>query len=372
MTMVTHGVRTSIATLPIPPLSRSSTVLFVVGTGTGVAGTDPLAAFTTSTVVTSVDDAETKFGDGTIVDFCKEAFSLSTPFVVAVRYDETIVAAMDLQDAIVAAINVARVAIPRPTVGFAPGLTYDRPGGNVDTAANPIAVQLQSVASTMGILAILDCDPTNRADALAWAALNGGNASLSFAGLVNTPNNTDLPISSYIAARIAANDRDRGLQNSVGNKVATGVVSVTPAWSFDYQVASVDAQVLDAQQVGTVVHDGRLFKVWGGSLKTTPANDPLNQMGAYRVVNLIQREIARLGAEQVDEDITPTFPQDTAGLFNRYLGGLVANGLITAGHYQPDPAQVDALASGAVHFIGYIRPLRSARLIDVQTLVSLT
>ena len=371
---IRHGIRTSIGSIPTPPSAISPTVIFIVGTGTGTPGTGDLVAIDTPTEVESTLDAQAKFGVGSILDFATEAFILSRETIWAVRYDSTLTGA-----ALITAVNEnvdrVRLVSPRPTVLIVPsaaeGLTWLRPAGVVDTSANAIGVRMNAVAESMGILAIIDGDRTDRSDAEAWAALNGGPSSLICSGVVGVSGVPTLAFSSYLAARIAALDRDRGVHSSVSNKVATGVISRTPDWSFDYEDALTDAQVLDMDHVTTCVFDGTHFRVWGGTLKTVNPNDPLRFMGPYRITQQIRRRAVAITSDLVDEDLSPTFPEEAAGALNRMLRGQINRGRIAAGHYFPDPNHVADLENGDVYIAGYIQAIGHARLIDVSTRVTL-
>ena len=363
--MVMHGVRVTIGPVATPAPARSATVILVVGNGTGTAGTGDLADYNEGQEVTSVAETTAAFGAGSIVDAATIAFALATPRFVGVRYDDTGTPVLDSD--ITSALDVARTIQPRPTLIIAPDLTWD----TTDVAGNAIATHVQTVASVLGVLGIADADPTDRAAAVVWAGRNGGDATLGAVGRVTAAGISALPISAYLAARIAANDRDNGVKSTVSNKIAIGVSATAPAWTFDYEVASTDAQVLDAAYLTVVASDGSQFRVWGGTLETSDSGDPLRFMGVYRVVHEIRREVARILNDQVDKDLTPTFPVDLAGILNRYLRGRIARGDIASGSYAPDPAHADDLANGEVYLTGTIQAIGHARLIDVSTQISL-
>ena len=286
---LTHGVDFSLeAPAPLVP-QPADTVLGVIGTGTGVAGSGDLANYSEPVAVNNLADAETAFGLGSIYDHVQIAQTIVRGgiWVVCIRHDE---AAADA--AVERAENLAALRTSdngtgyRPTLIAAPGLTRNAMD---DGAANDFATGLITAAEIMGAYAIIDTDVASRAIAKTYAGNNGGRRGRMIFQRVNTPEKALLPGSSYLAAAMARNDRRNGIQDDISNRAMRNITSVTPAESFSYRSSATGAGDLDASNITALVRYRGVWLAWGNTTNTATATDPLKNIGFGRVVDEQQK-----------------------------------------------------------------------------------
>lgn len=317
------------------PVPDSPTVIGIVGTGTGTAGTGDLAAYDTAQVVTTVDEATAAFGAGTILDAVREIYTHAAVHIVGVRFNDSGTAANPgaaRRTAVNAGLDglaaSASGAFP-PTLLIAPGETYNEPD---DSDACTVAAKLLAVAESIGAYAILDAAyapssaPARTAFEVVslWADNNGGDDGTAVSTPVVTPSKAAaIPGSSYLAGVIARNDQRYGEQESVANRTLEHLSSVTFEAGFNPRLATSQAIVLEDKGVTSIVRHGGRFIAWGGKGKVGVATDVLRFMGARRMLDKIERGIFSDAAGFVARGVTGDLPDQVAAVTSRRLRGYV-------------------------------------------------
>ena len=224
------------------------------------------------------------------------------------------------------------VAQVRPKILIAPGKTH--------TVA--VGQALGAAADRLLGLAIVEGPGTTNAAASAYRANMtsrriyvidpGVKVALAGASIVNRP------VSAYAAAAIAASDADpeRGWWHSPTNAVIRGIVGAARPVGFSITDPQSDANLLNADEIATVVYAGGAYRLWGD--RGCAPDDEANEFGfisAVRIADQIREALVRSHLWAVSRNITATYLQDVAASVNDYLAELVGLGALLGGNCEP-------------------------------------
>ena len=220
----------------------------------------------------------------------------------------------------------------RPKILIAPG------------KSNTVAVgqALGAAADRLLGLAIVEGPGTTNAAAIAARADMasrriyfvdpGVKVALADGSIVNRP------ASAYAAAAIAASDADaaRGWWHSPTNAAIRGIVGAARPIGFSITDPQSDANLLNADEVATVVYAGGAYRLWGdrGCAPEDEAGE-FAFVSAVRIADQIREALVRSHLWAVSRNITSTYLEDVAAGVNDYLAELVGLGAILGGNCEP-------------------------------------
>lgn len=224
------------------------------------------------------------------------------------------------------------VAQVRPKILIAPGYAH----------VVAVAQALGAAADRLLGLAISEGPGTTNAAAIAFRANltsrriyvidPGVRVALGDGSIVNRP------VSAYAAAAIAASDADaeRGWWHSPTNAVIRGIVGAARPVGFSITDSQSDANLLNADEVATVVYAGGAYRLWGD--RGCAPEDEAGEFGfisAVRIADQIREALVRSHLWAVSRNITATYLDDVAGSVNDYLAELVGLGALLGGNCEP-------------------------------------
>ena len=357
-------INVDIKSLPTPTPPSSSTVIGVVGSATAPSGvTAPTAENEIPVAVNSLSDALAAFRNGTIYDACEIAFSLANVYVVGVKFDSENAVTADRNASLVNAIDAFRRAASvtgkKPTILIAPGETYLPPTGGTGTPPTPLVyagsavtngspAKIETVAASLKAIGILDASPSTNVIAQAWSIANGKKRCLAIPQMITTPDKTNLPGSSFLAAALARNDALYGVNDSFSNRDLIGITLVSPTRSFEYTDQTTDALVLRTSKLSSVIRDfNGIWRVIGGILGGVTGNDPFRYIGVQRMVDIIESEIINLAVNRWNRNQRANFITRLVSDVQEYLDLLVGGGALIFALCAPDPIQNTATARSA-------------------------
>jgi phage tail sheath protein FI len=204
----------------------------------------------------------------------------------------------------------------------------------IGSAGNAVVQDLLAVANRIRAVIIQDGPNTNNNDAIATVGdtandrvylvdpqcvkTNGSGALITSYG------------SAYVAGLIVQNDNANGWWASPSNQQLTGVQATTRAIAFQMGDASSDANLLNSQNVATIIRQSG-FRLWGNRstsgkfLCVTRTNDIIND----------SLQAAILWA--VDKGITKNYVTEVIEYVNADLRNYVKQGAILGGTCWADP-----------------------------------
>ena len=324
-------------------------------------GTDSAFPLNTPRLVTGRHEVAKLGLTGTLPDALDSIFDQAGAVVVVVRVaeGETDAATManvlggvdpDTGDytgvhALLAAESVLGVT---PRILIAPGFTHQR-----DALANAVLAELVGIAERLRAIIVADGPNTTDADAI-QATQNFGSARIYFVDPWVLKVDADgatypAPISPCVAGVMAKSDNDRGFWWSPSNQPINGIVGTTRPVDFVLGDASSRANLLNEQNVATVIRqDG--FRLWGN--RTLSSDPKWSFLSVRRIADIINDSLLRAHLWAVDRNITRTYLEDVTEGVNAYLRQLVTLGAIAGGECWADPELNTPanLAAGKVYF----------------------
>jgi len=146
---------------------------------------------------------------------------------------------------------------------------------------------------------------------------------------------------SFASARAmglrAAIDAEQGWNKTISNVPVLGVVGTTKDIQFDIQDPNCEANLLNAQQVSTIVRTSAGFRIWGSR---TCSADPLFAFeSAVRTAQVLQDTIANGMTWAIDKPLRPSLVRDIVEIINAEMGQLRTAGLILGGKAWFDAAK---------------------------------
>lgn len=256
---------------------------------------------------------------------------------------------------------ITAIAVTKSGYGYttAPTVTITGDGtgatatATIASVANPVVAELLAIADRLRAVIIADGPDTTDAAAIAWAGDFGSKrvyvVDPGVKVLDEDANIVTQPASARVAGIIAKSDDERGFWWSPSNRPVYGIVGTTRAVDFVLGDANSRANLLNEQNVATIIRqDG--YRLWGNR---TLSSDPVWAfLSVVRTADMINESLQRAHLWAVDRNITKTYIEDVTEGVNAYLAHLKALGAILGGKCWADPElnTAEALAAGKVYF----------------------
>ena len=219
-------------------------------------------------------------------------------------------------------------------------LTAAVPGGTgaavtvtVGTVANPVAVELVSLAPKLGACAIVDTDGTSYEEAIAYRddfdtdrlkIIDGGFRYFD----ANTAEIVTTPAAAYAAGLQALMDNQRGFWWDFSNQPVSGIVGTGRSIPWSYFDPNVEGQLLNSQSVAVCVHNTG-FKIMG---VRTPTSDNMWMFWSVRrTADAVYASIEYALTTAIDRPISLALIDWIELSVNNYLNILKQRGAILGG-----------------------------------------
>lgn len=227
--------------------------------------------------------------------------------------------------------------VPAVTIGGAgTGATVTAVLGHV---ANPVGVALASIVDRLRAVAFLDGPGTDYADAVQYRQDYGSQRiSIIDPGVLSwdTENSVYVqkPASAYAAGMQARIDEEKGFWYSFSNEVIQNIGGPARPVDFMPNDRDCEANMLNAAQVTTIIHDDG-FRFWG--LRGT-GTDPLwAQLSVRRTADMVYESLERAERHRLDKPFSTQLLAGIQGDVNAYLRLLRARGALIGGKCWIDP-----------------------------------
>jgi len=229
------------------------------------------------------------------------------------------------------------VAVPTVTIaGAGAGATATAILGGV---ANPVGMALSSIVDRLRAVAFVDGPGTNYEDAIAYrndygsqrvAVIDPGVLSWDIANSVYVQK----PASAYAAGIQARVDEEKGFWYSFSNELIQNIGGPARPVDFMPNDRACEANVLNSNQVTTIIHDDG-FRFWG--LRGT-GTDPLwAQLSVRRTADMVYESLERAERHRLDKPFSFQLLAGIQGDVNTYLRLLRARGALIGGQCWIDP-----------------------------------
>lgn len=258
---------------------------------------------------------------------------------------------------------VVKLTVTKSGSGYtsAPVLAFNGGGGNGATAtavagttANAVVSELIGIAERLKAVIIADGPSTTDEAAIAYRKDFGSKRVYvvdprSLITDSSTGNTVTQWSSARVAGLIAKMDNERGFWWSPSNQVINGITGTEREIDFELGDASSRANLLNAQQVATIIREDG-FRLWGNQ---TCADDPKWKfLCIVRTADAINESILVAHRWAVDRGITKNYVDDVVGGVNAYLRHLKSIGAILGGVCWADKAlnTPEVIESGHIYF----------------------
>ena len=333
---------------PTAGVPESSTIIGIVGTA--LTGSPSVAAGTPS-LISTLDEARTKFGDtGTLIESYELIRDIVNVHAVGVWFDNALTGSprdVAVTTAIDALKNVPGYS---PTIIIVPGETY-----NTNGAASTIAAKMNTVAESLLAIAIGD-GPRTKADFITWNTNNGNERIFGVPERMVTPAHPGENIwgSAYIAAHMAYNDAERGLRDNPLLEIAPHITSVDPEWPYSVRDKTLDASVLYDHNATMVVRNASgHWVVLGYTTKFADGTDPRAEVTTHRIVDEIEGTLQAEMEKFLGANLDAGSIDQLAARLNGIITGYIIRGDITAGSATPDSV-FNTDANLRAHKVGFV------------------
>jgi phage tail sheath protein FI len=216
------------------------------------------------------------------------------------------------------------------------------------TVRNRVVSELLSIADRLRAVIIADGPNTTDAAAIQTADDFGSRRVYMVDPWVVVGGVTQ-PASPAVAGIINRTDNELGFWWSPSNKEVYGIEATARAIDFALGDTNSRANLLNEQNVATIIREGG-FRLWGNRTLST---DPLYAfLSVQRTADMINESILRGHLWAVDRCITATYLEEVMESVRGYLRTLKARGAILGGDVWVDPEQntPTSIANGQVVF----------------------
>jgi phage tail sheath protein FI len=242
-----------------------------------------------------------------------------------------------LTGAIITDPGFGYVDVPVVTViGAGTGATVTATLGHV---ANPVGVALASIVDRLRAVAFLDGPGTSYEDAVAYRGDYGSQRiSVIDPGVLSWDTETSVyvtkPASAYAAGIQARIDEEKGFWYSFSNQLIQNIGGPSRPVDFMPNDRDSEANLLNASQVTTIIHDDG-FRFWG--LRGT-GTDPLwAQLAVRRTADMVYESLERAERSRLDLPFSNQLLSGIQGDVNSYLRLLKSRGALIGGKCWIDP-----------------------------------
>jgi phage tail sheath protein FI len=226
-----------------------------------------------------------------------------------------------------------------PTVtitGAGTGAVAEAVLGNV---ANPVGVALASIVDRLRAVAFLDGPGTNYADAVQYRNDYGSQrVSIVDPGVLHWDTESsgyvNKPSSAYAAGIQARVDEEKGFWYSFSNEVIQNIGGPGRPVDFMPNDRDCEANMLNASQVTTIIHDDG-FRFWG--LRNTGTDPIWNQLSVRRTADMVYESLERAERSRLDKPFSYQLLSGIQGDVNAYLRLLRSRGALIGGKAWIDP-----------------------------------
>ena len=227
--------------------------------------------------------------------------------------------------------------VPAVTVtGAGTGATVTATLGHV---ANPVGVAFASIVDRLRAVAFLDGPGTSYEDAVEYRSDYGSQrVSIIDPGVLSwdTENSVyvNKPASAYAAGIQARVDEEKGFWYSFSNELIQNIGGPARPVDFMPNDRDCEANMLNASQVTTVIHDDG-FRFWG--VRGT-GTDPLwAHLSVRRTADMVYESLERAERSRMDKPFSYQLLADIQGDVNAYLRLLRSRGALIGGKCWIDP-----------------------------------
>lgn len=228
-------------------------------------------------------------------------------------------------------------AAPAVTVaGAGTGATITAVLGHV---ANPVGVAMASIVDRLRAVAFLDGPGTNYADAVQYRQDYGSQRiAIVDPGVLSWDTETSVyvqkPASAYAAGIQARIDEEKGFWYSFSNEVIQNIGGPARPVDFMPNDRDCEANMLNAAQITTIVHDDG-FRFWG--VRGT-GTDPLwAHLSVRRTADMVYESLERAERSRLDKPFSKQLLLGITEDVNSYLRLLKSRGALIGGKCWIDP-----------------------------------
>jgi phage tail sheath protein FI len=243
-----------------------------------------------------------------------------------------------LTGAIITDPGYGYTAVPIVTVaGAGAGATVTATLGHV---ANPVGVAFASIVDRLRAVAFLDGPGTSYEDAVQYRQDYGSQRiSVIDPGVLswNIENSVYVqkPASAYAAGMQARIDEEKGFWYSFSNEVIQNIGGPARPVDFMPNDRDCEANMLNAAQVTTIIHDDG-FRFWG--VRGT-GTDPLwAHLSVRRTADMVYESLERAERSRLDKPFSKQLLLGITEDVNAYLRLLRSRGALIGGKCWIDPA----------------------------------
>jgi phage tail sheath protein FI len=209
----------------------------------------------------------------------------------------------------------------------------------VDHVANPVGVSMASIVDRLRAVAFLDGPGTSYEDAVSYRQDYGSQRiSIIDPGVLSWDTENSIyvtkPASAYAAGIQARIDEEKGFWYSFSNELIQNIGGPARPVDFMPNDRDCEANMLNSQQVTTIIHDDG-FRFWG--LRGT-GTDPLwAQLSVRRTADMVYESLERAERSRLDKPFSTQLLAGIQGDVNKYLRLLRARGALIGGKAWIDP-----------------------------------
>ncbi|MCB5201726.1 phage tail sheath subtilisin-like domain-containing protein [Neorhizobium sp. T786] len=241
---------------------------------------------------------------------------------------------------------------PSPDFSASAGLVGAVTTLALGAVANPVVAELVGIAERLKAVIVADGPNTTDTAAIQYANDFGSRRVYMVDPGVKVARGGNIviePASSAVAGLIAKIDNDRGFWWSPSNQNINGIVGTARAVDFALGDASSRANLLNEQNVATIINEDG-FRLWGN--RTLSSDPKFAFLSVVRTADIINDSILAAHMWAVDRNITKTYIDDVEESVNAYIRSLVAMGALIGGHCRADPDlnSPASIAEGKVWF----------------------
>lgn len=258
-----------------------------------------------------------------------------------------------------------------PTVAFTGGGgTGAAATASYGTVGNAVVAELIGIAERLRAAIIADGPNTNDEDAIAYAGDFGSKRVFVVDPKVikvdEDGNNQTEWASACVAGLIAKSDNERGFWWSPSNQNINGIIGTARAIDFTMGDASSRANLLNEQNVATIIREDG-YRLWGN--RTLSSDPKWAFLCVVRTADIINDSLVANHLWAVDRGITKQYVTDVIEGVNAYLRHLVSIGAILGGTCWADPDlnTPDQIAQGKVYFDFDFTPVYPAEHIIMRS-----
>ncbi len=186
--------------------------------------------------------------------------------------------------------------------------------------------------------------------------------------------NTDSPLSQWMAGAMAAKDVAKGYWWSPSNTQVNGILGPDVTLYASLTDPNSDTDNLNASGIVTVFNAyGSGYRIWGNRSAAYPTfTDPANFINIRRTLDVIEESVELAMLQFIDQPITNALITAVLASVNSFLRTLVGRGALVGGSASYNPAENPAsqLAAGQIVFDLSVMPPPPAERITYNVFIN--